>query len=49
MASQTDGRQLEHNRKSTPSGSTLVVWFVSWLAVQSWKYYVNTDGQNVRL
>jgi len=32
-----------------PPVSPLVVWLVSWLAAQSCKYYVNMDGQNVRL
>ena len=45
MASQIDGRQLEHKRNSTPSVSPLVVWFVSWLAAKSYEYYVNMDGR----
>jgi len=49
MGKETDRRQLEHKRKSTPSVRPLVVWFVSWLATQSCQYYVNVDGQNVRL
>jgi len=44
-----DGRQLERKRKSTPSVSPLVVWFIGWLAAQSSKYHANIDGQNVRL